>query len=189
MKQLVIFASGSGSNAENIIRFFQENGRAQVVAVFSDKATAGVLDKAEKLGVETIVFSKEELLDGTVREEVDNINPDLIILAGFLLKFPENIIENYPGKIINIHPALLPKYGGKGMYGMNVHRAILENKEPETGITIHYVDAHYDQGDIIFQQTVKLDGSETCEAISEKVRQLEHRHFPRVIEEILKNQH
>lgn len=188
MKQLVIFASGSGSNAENIIRYFQENQLAKVVAVFSNKATAGVLEKAERLGVETIIFSKEELLDGSVCDEVNKINPDLIILAGFLLKFPENIIENYPGKIINIHPALLPKYGGKGMYGMNVHRAILENKEAETGITIHYVDAHYDEGDVIFQQTVKLDGSETCEAISEKVRQLEHEHFPKVIEEILKIQ-
>lgn len=185
MKQLVIFASGSGSNAENIIQYFQENGLARVVAVFSNKATAGVLDKAEKLGVETIVFSKEELVDGSVRDEVNKINPDLIVLAGFLLKFPENIIRDYPGKIINIHPALLPKYGGKGMYGMNVHRAILENKESETGITIHYVDAHYDEGDVIFQQTVKLDGSETCEEISEKVQKLEHEHFPMIIEQLL----
>lgn len=189
MKQLVIFASGSGSNAENIIQFFQENKLARVVAVFSNKATAGVLEKAEKLGVETIIFSKEELIDGSVRDEVDKINPDLIILAGFLLKFPEDIIGKYPGKIINIHPALLPKYGGKGMYGMNVHRAIVENKEAETGITIHYVDAHYDEGDVIFQQKITLDGSETCEAISEKVRQLEHEHFPKVIEELLTSQH
>src|SRR5690606_13104353 len=141
MKQLIIFASGSGSNAENIVRYFQENPSIKVVAVFSNKANAGVLAKAERLGVETIVFSKEELEDGSVFEEIKKIRPDLIILAGFLLKFPTQIVEYYPRQIVNIHPALLPKYGGKGMYGMNVHRAILENKDPETGITIHYVDA------------------------------------------------
>ena len=177
MKQLIIFASGSGSNAENIIRYFQENPSIKVVAVFSNKANAGVLAKAERLGVETIVFSKEELEDGSVFEEIKKIRPDLIILAGFLLKFPTQIVEYYPRQIVNIHPALLPKYGGKGMYGMNVHRAILENKDPETGITIHYVDAHYDKGEIIFQQKVKLDGTETCEEISAKVQKLEHEHF------------
>ena len=185
MKRLIIFASGAGSNAENIIRYFHENGTAQVVAVFSNKATAGVLQKAENHGVESIVFSKDELNDGSVFEEVNNIKPDLIILAGFLLKFPDDIIAAYPSKIVNIHPALLPKYGGKGMYGMNVHRAIVENRESETGITIHYVDAHYDEGDIIFQQSIKLDGSETCDEISEKVQQLEHDHFPAVIERLL----
>src|SRR5690606_15248508 len=144
-----------------------------------------VLAKAERLGVETIVFSKEELEDGSVFEEIKKIRPDLIILAGFLLKFPTQIVEYYPRQIVNIHPALLPKYGGKGMYGMNVHRAILENKDPETGITIHYVDAHYDKGEIIFQQKVKLDGNETCEEISAKVQELEHEYFPKVIEEVL----
>lgn len=185
MKRLIIFASGAGSNAENIIRHFHENGLATVAAVFSNKSTAGVLQKAENYGVESIIFSKEELNNGSVCEEVIRIDPDLIILAGFLLKFPDDIIAAYPNKIVNIHPALLPKYGGKGMYGMNVHRAIAENKEPETGITIHYVDAHYDEGDIIFQRALKLEGSETCEEISEKVQKLEWEHFPKVIEEIL----
>jgi phosphoribosylglycinamide formyltransferase-1 len=185
MKRLIIFASGAGSNAENIIRYFQENPAARVVAVFSNKATAGVLQKAENHGIESIVFSKDELNDGSVCREVNNIKPDLIILAGFLLKFPDDIIAAYPNKIINIHPALLPKYGGKGMYGMNVHRAIVENKESETGITIHYVDAHYDEGDILFQQSVRLNGTETCEEISGKVQELEHEHFPKVIERLL----
>jgi phosphoribosylglycinamide formyltransferase-1 len=185
MKRLIIFASGAGSNAENIIRYFTENGTAQVVAVFSNKATAGVLQKAENHGIESIVFSKDELNDGSVCKEVGNIKPDLIILAGFLLKFPDDIIAAYPNKIINIHPALLPKYGGKGMYGMNVHRAVQQNKEAETGITIHYVDGHYDEGDVIFQKTVKLDGNETCEEISAKVQQLEYEHFPVIIEKLL----
>lgn len=185
MKHIVIFASGSGSNAENIINYFQQNNDAKVVAVFSNKANAGVLGRAERLGVETIVFSKEELAGGSVRDEVNAIAPDLIVLAGFLLKFPDDIIADYPQKIINIHPALLPKFGGKGMYGMNVHRAIAENKETETGITIHYVDGHYDQGDIIFQQSVALEGTESCDEISAKVQKLEHDHFPKVIARIL----
>lgn len=186
MKSIVIFASGSGSNAENIIRYFQHNQSAEVTAVFSNKATAGVLERAERLGTETVVFSKDELTGGTVRKEVLEINPDLIVLAGFLLKFPESIIEDFPRKIINIHPALLPKFGGKGMYGMNVHRAVQENKESETGITIHYVDAHYDEGDIIAQFSVPLDGNETCEEIAGKVQKLEHEHFAKVIEKLLK---
>ena len=185
MKRLVIFASGAGSNAENIMRYFAENPSVQVAAIFTNKSTAGVLARAEKYGVETIVFSKEELNDGSVGDEVNKINPHLIILAGFLLKFPDDIIANYPNKIVNIHPALLPKYGGKGMYGMHVHRAIVNNKETETGITIHYVDGHYDEGDIIFQQSVTLDGDETCEEISSKVQQLEHECFPTIIEQLL----
>ncbi len=185
MKHIVIFASGSGSNAENIILYFQDKPDVKVAAVFSNKATAGVLEKAERHGVETILFSKEELADGSVCSEVKKIDPDLIVLAGFLLKFPSDIIEAYPRKIINIHPALLPKFCGKGMYGMNVHRAVIDRKETETGITIHYVDAHYDRGDIIFQQKVPLDGSETCEEISQKVQELEHEYFPKIIEKLL----
>jgi phosphoribosylglycinamide formyltransferase-1 len=158
---------------------------AEVVAVFSNKATAGVLERAEKHQIPTVIFSKDDLAQGIVLDRLKPFRPDLVVLAGFLLQFPENIIEAYPGKIINIHPALLPKYGGKGMYGMNVHRAIVDSKEPETGITIHYVDAHYDEGDIIFQQSVKLDGSETCEEVSEKVQQLEHEYFPKIINELI----
>jgi phosphoribosylglycinamide formyltransferase 1 len=185
MKQIVIFASGSGSNAENIIRHFEKSAVAKVAAVFSNKADAGVLQRAEKHNIPTVVFTKEALIGESVLEKVNAFQPDLIVLAGFLLKFPGNIIEAYPKKIINIHPALLPKYGGKGMYGMNVHRAIVDNREPETGISIHYVDEHYDEGDIIFQQSVSLDGNETCEEVSQKVQQLEYDHFPQIIEKLL----
>ncbi|HLA56030.1 MAG TPA: phosphoribosylglycinamide formyltransferase [Flavobacterium sp.] len=185
MKNIVIFASGSGSNAENIILHFKKSAQANVAAVFSNKANAGVIERAETQNIPTVVFTKDELLAGKVLEKLKPFQPDLIVLAGFLLKFPHDIIAHYHGKIINIHPALLPKYGGKGMYGMNVHRAIIENKESETGITIHYIDEHYDEGDIIFQKSVALNGRETCEEISEKVQQLEHEYFPVIVEKII----
>ena len=188
MKRLIIFASGAGSNAENIIRHFAENPSVEVAAVLSNKADAGVLEKARRHGVKGIVFSKEDLNNGHVLSTINEIKPDLIVLAGFLLQFPENIIAAYPNQIVNIHPALLPKYGGKGMYGMHVHRAVCDNKETETGITIHYVDAHYDEGDIIFQEKTPLNGNETCEEIFSKVQQLEYEHFPRTIEKLLVQQ-
>ena len=185
MKHIVLFASGSGSNAEKIIKHFQKSSFGKVVAVFSNKAEAGVLEKSKKYEIPTIVFLKEDLSERKVLDELKIFQPDLIVLAGFLLKFPQNIIQNYPGKIVNIHPALLPKYGGKGMYGMNVHRAVLENQESETGITIHYIDEHYDKGDIIFQKSVSLNGNETCEEIADKVQKLEHEYFPQIIERLL----
>lgn len=185
MKKIVLFASGSGSNAENIIQYFKQSQQAEVVAVFCNNPKAMVIQRAENQKVPVVVFSKIELLGESVLLKLHAFHPDLVVLAGFLLQFPLNIIQAYPHKIINIHPALLPKYGGKGMYGMNVHRAIAENKETETGISIHYVDAHYDEGDIIFQQTVALDGTESPEAIAQKVHQIEHEHFPKVIEQLL----
>jgi phosphoribosylglycinamide formyltransferase-1 len=185
MKKIVLFASGSGSNAENIIQYFRQSHTAEVVAVFCNNPKAKVIGRAENHQVPVVVFSKEELSRESVLLKVHAFGPDLIVLAGFLLMFPMNIIKAYPNKIINIHPALLPKYGGKGMYGMNVHRAILENKEIETGISIHYVDEHYDEGDIIFQTKIPLDGSESPQEIAEKVHTLEHEHFPKVIEKLL----
>ena len=131
------------------------------------------------------IFDKNQLNEGQVLEEINKLQPDLIVLAGFLLKFPELIIAHYPNKIINIHPALLPNYGGKGMYGMNVHRAVLENKEKETGITIHYVNEHYDEGEFIAQHKVNIENCTTAEEIAEKIHILEQRHFPIVISEIL----
>lgn len=186
MKNIVIFASGSGTNAENIMHYFKGNEDIRIAAVFSNNPMAGVLDKAEKHGIPSIVFTKSELADATVSKNLLDFSPDTIILAGFLLKFPAGLIESYPGRIINIHPALLPKYGGKGMYGMNVHQAIMENKDTETGITIHYIDEHYDEGDIIFQKSITLSGNETCEEIADKVRELEHEYFPQIIEKLLK---
>ncbi|WP_300567440.1 phosphoribosylglycinamide formyltransferase [Flavobacterium sp.] len=185
MKNIVIFASGSGSNAEKIILHFKDSSQGNVVAVFSNNLHAKVLDIANNNNVPSVVFNKTELSDGTVFNEINKIKPDLIVLAGFLLKFPDDIILHYPNKIINIHPALLPKYGGKGMYGMNVHRAILENNEKETGISIHYVNEHYDEGGIIFQQLVNIEDCTTPEEIAEKVHQLEHQHFSAVIEKLI----
>lgn len=185
MKNIVIFASGTGSNAENIIHYFKNNVSKSVVAVFSNNSNAKVIEKAKNLNVETVVFNKDELYGDFVLSKLIDLNPDLIVLAGFLLKFPEHIIKVFPNKIINIHPALLPKYGGKGMYGNHVHQAVLNNKEAETGITIHFVNEHYDEGGIIFQKSVSITDCSTFEEVSQKVHQLEQRYFPQVIDQLL----
>ena len=187
MIKIVIFASGSGTNAENIIRHFKATKTASIEAVFTNKADAQVIQRAEKYQVPTQVFSKNDLETGKVLQEINTIQPDLIVLAGFLLKFPETIVAAYPDKIINIHPALLPKYGGKGMYGMHVHRAIVENKEPKTGITIHYVNENYDEGNVIFQKEVTVLISDTPEVVAAKIHELEQDHFPVVIEKLITN--
>jgi phosphoribosylglycinamide formyltransferase-1 len=186
MKKIVVFASGSGTNAENIIKYFAEKRTATVAMILTNNSSALVIDKAKNLGVESFVFSKSELNEGEILQKIRIIDPDLIVLAGFLLKFPQSIIEAYPDKVINIHPALLPKYGGQGMYGMNVHTAVVENKERETGITIHYVNEHYDEGGIIVQKKVVVLGTDTPEVVAEKVHDLEQRFFPEVIAGLLK---
>jgi phosphoribosylglycinamide formyltransferase-1 len=185
MKKIVIFASGSGTNAENIIKHFKSRNTGTVVSVFTNNPNAKVIDRAIKYHLPTEIFSKDELNEGLVLQKINAIQPDLIVLAGFLLKFPESIVELYPNKIINIHPALLPKYGGKGMYGMNVHRAVVENKEKETGITIHYVNENYDEGNIIFQKKASLLVTDTPEVVAEKIHELEQKYFPSVVEEVL----
>lgn len=184
MKKILLFASGSGTNAENIIRYFQEKNDAEIVAVFCNNSKAKVLERAENLTVPTYVFSKEALYSDVVLEKVKSYQPDLIVLAGFLLQFPTCIIKEFPN-IINIHPALLPKYGGKGMYGMNVHRAVLENKEVETGITIHFVTENYDEGEIVFQKTVSVENCSSAEEVADKIHKLEQDNFPQVIEQLL----
>jgi phosphoribosylglycinamide formyltransferase-1 len=185
MKNIVIFASGSGSNAVNIIRHFSGGTKARVVAVFCNKADAPVVEKAKSLSVPVEVFDRDALASDALAAKVCSYYPDLIVLAGFLWKFPENLVDAFPRKIVNIHPALLPKFGGKGMYGMHVHRAVVEKGERETGITIHYVDAHYDQGDVIFQKSVQIDEDDTDQDVAGKVQALEHRYFPEVIEKLL----
>ncbi|HSD07976.1 phosphoribosylglycinamide formyltransferase [Flavobacterium sp.] len=185
MKRILIFASGSGSNAENIIKYFENRSTGTVVAVFSNNSKAGVLDRAKKFGVPTVIFSKEELNTGKVLQNVLGFQPDLIVLAGFLLKFTEDLINAFPNAVINIHPALLPKFGGKGMYGMHIHKAVVENKEIETGITIHYVNENYDEGNIVFQQNVALLETDTAESVAEKIHELEQKHFPEIIEQLL----
>ncbi|HRL71571.1 MAG TPA: phosphoribosylglycinamide formyltransferase [Flavobacterium sp.] len=186
MKKIVIFASGSGTNAENIMKYFVKTKIGTVAAVFTNNPNAQVIDRAKNYGVTIEVFSKDQLIEGEVLQKIDAIQPDWIILAGFLLKFPQKITAAYPQKIINIHPALLPKYGGKGMYGMHIHRAIVENKEKETGITIHFVNENYDEGAIIFQQSIILTGEETPEVVATKIHELEYKYFPEVIEKLMK---
>jgi phosphoribosylglycinamide formyltransferase-1 len=187
MKKIVVFASGSGSNAENIIKHFKETKIAKVVSVFTNNPNAKVIERAKNHQIPVEIFSKNELLERNIIQKIQEIDPDLIVLAGFLLKFPESIIELYPNKIINIHPALLPNYGGKGMYGMHIHRAIVNNKEKETGISIHYVNEHYDEGGIIFQKNVALTEVDTPETVAEKIHELEQRYFPEIIQAVLED--
>lgn len=186
MKKIVIFASGSGTNAENIVTYFRQRPVAEVVLILSNKADAKVLERAQKLNIPAKSFTKNELLDENgVAETLIKINPDLIVLAGFLLKFPDHILRHFPNKVINIHPALLPKYGGKGMYGNFVHQAVVDAKETESGISIHFVNEEYDEGAIIFQKSVTLTSEDTAESLANKIHRLEYEWFPRVIEELL----
>jgi phosphoribosylglycinamide formyltransferase-1 len=185
MKKILLFASGAGSNVENIIQYFKNNPDVKIAGVFSNNSNAIVLDKAKNHNVPTLIFNREQLTDGFVFDKIAELKPDLIVLAGFLWKMPEEIVKAYPNKIINIHPALLPKYGGKGMYGIKVHQTVLENKEKETGITIHYVNEDYDEGEFIFQQKVAIEDCKTPEDVANKIHELEHKHFPIIIEKIL----
>ncbi len=185
MKNIVIFASGAGSNAEQIIKYFIGNEEIRVASIFTNNPRAGVIQIASNYGIDFEIFSRSDLLESRVLQKLRDHRPDLIVLAGFLLMMPQDIINAYRERIINIHPALLPKYGGKGMYGMNVHSTVYQNKESETGITIHYVDEHYDNGDIIAQFKTAIDPADSCEAIAEKVRKLEHLHYPKIIEKLL----
>ena len=185
MKKIVIFASGQGSNAENIILHFNKKEFANVVAIYSNNPNAKVLEIAKNNNIDYLIFNKTQLIEGFVLEKLNAINPDLIVLAGFLCKFPEHIIDVYTNKIINIHPALLPKYGGKGMYGLNVHNAVLENHESETGITIHYVTKNYDEGTFIFQKSVSIIACKSADEIASKIHELEMEYFPNVIQQLL----
>jgi phosphoribosylglycinamide formyltransferase-1 len=185
MKKIVIFASGSGTNAENIIKHYKNSSIGTIVSVFTNNPSAYVIERAKNFLVPTEIFTKEELIESKVLQKLNAIQPDLIVLAGFLLKLPESIVKTYTNKIINIHPALLPKYGGKGMYGMNVHKAVVENKEKETGITIHFVNENYDEGNIIFQKKVTVLITDTPEVVAEKIHELEQCYFPGVIDKLL----
>jgi len=185
MKNIVLMASGSGSNAENIIKHFKEKKLSCQFHIITNKKDAFVLERAKKLGIPAQIITKKENDEGILLQKITEINPDLIVLAGYLLLFPSEIIKNFPDKIINIHPALLPKYGGKGMYGNFVHESVVADKETETGITIHYVSDHYDEGAIIFQAKTSVAENDTAEDVAQKVHQLEYEHFPQVIERLL----
>ncbi len=186
-KSLIIFASGSGSNAENIIRFFDKREDVKIPLILSNRKDAFVHTRAKNLGVKSETFTKEEFKNQGFITKIEDTGADLIVLAGFLWLIPKELIEKFPNRIINLHPALLPKYGGKGMYGMNVHRAVIENGEKESGISIHYVNEKYDEGNIIFQARCSVDPHETPESLAAKVHKLEYRHFPEVIDKLLKN--
>lgn len=181
MKNIVILASGSGSNAENIIKYLENNAEINVIEIVCNRKDAYIFERAKKLNIPCTYIKNSEIRESDILLKLLKSKADFIVLAGFLLKVPENIIEAFPNKIINIHPALLPNYGGKGMYGMHVHQAVKENKETETGITIHYVNENYDEGAIIFQAKTALTKDDTPESIAQKVHQLEYKYFPEVI--------
>ncbi|WBL43940.1 phosphoribosylglycinamide formyltransferase [Algoriphagus halophytocola] len=182
MKRLAILASGSGSNAEKIMAHFQHSAKAEIALVASNKPDAFVLERAKKFDVPTFTFSRKEMDAGQLLEKLREEKIDWVILAGFLLKIPVALTRAFPDRMVNIHPALLPKYGGKGMYGTHVHEAVKAAGEKETGITIHLVNEHYDEGKIIFQASTPVTEEDTPESIAAKVHELEHRHFPQVIE-------
>jgi phosphoribosylglycinamide formyltransferase 1 len=186
MTRIAIFASGAGSNAEKIIEHFRTNPKAGVFLIVCNNQNAGILSIASKEGIPVLLIERERFFrgDGYV-PALRAKDIDFVVLAGFLWKLPHTILNAFRNSIINIHPALLPKYGGKGMYGLNVHAAVLASGDKETGITIHYVDKHYDNGDIIFQHKCRVDPNDTPESLAKKVHALEHQHFPRVVEQVL----
>lgn len=186
MTNIAVFSSGSGTNAENIIRYFSNSNNVKVAVVLSNNRNAGVHARANNLGVSSFVFSRDEFADATpVLEKLAEYKVDFIVLAGFMNKICPKLLKAFTGKIINIHPALLPAYGGKGMYGMHVHEAVAAAKEKESGITIHYVNENYDEGAIIFQAKCPVEPADTPEDIAQKVHSLEYAHYPKVIESIL----
>lgn len=188
MNNIAVFASGSGTNAENIIRFFRPDNNINVKLIVSNKPNAKVLERAENHNIDHYVFSREQFYKSDdILHKLVNYNIDFIVLAGFLWLVPENLTRQFPDRIVNIHPALLPKYGGKGMYGSKVHESVIANGEKESGITIHYVNERYDEGNIIFQATCKVEVGDSAEDLATKVHELEQEHFPRVIAELMRS--
>jgi len=188
LKNIIIFASGSGTNAENICKYFEHNADVKVKALFCNKSDAGVIKKMKPFKVPVHVFSKQELNDETIfLPLIQQYEPTLIVLAGFLLLMPKYLIKKFPNSIINIHPALLPKYGGKGMYGHHVHEAVLASNEKEHGITIHFVNENFDEGQPVFQKSFAIEKGDDLDSVSKKIAQLEMMNFPEVIEQLLKN--
>lgn len=186
MKRLAIFASGSGTNAENLIRYFRTKDSARVELVLTNRQDAGVICRAEELGVKAVIFSRDEFYGSDqVLELLKDRRIDFVVLAGFLWLVPDSLLVAYKDRIVNIHPALLPSYGGKGMYGDRVHRAVIENGEMESGISIHHVNQAYDGGDIIFQAKCQVMKGDTPEQLAARIHELEYKHFPRVVEELL----
>ncbi|MBY0245074.1 MAG: phosphoribosylglycinamide formyltransferase [Sphingobacteriaceae bacterium] len=186
-KRIAIFASGSGSNAQKIMEYFKNNNDFEVALVLSNQIEAYVLQRADRFEIPTYVFNRNEFYNtDTVESFLERSKIDLIVLAGFLWLIPEKLIKKFPNKIINIHPSLLPKFGGKGMYGDNVHQAVMQAKEPHGGITIHYVNQNYDEGEYIYQAKYAISETDNLDMIKFKGQQIEHLHYPRIIEEVIK---
>lgn len=186
MHHIAIFASGTGTNAQKIIDYFRDHSSISVSLIVCNKPGAGVLAIAEKEGISSLIIEKEQFFKSNAYvTELKNKNISFIVLAGFLWKIPFALIEAYPKKIINIHPALLPRFGGKGMYGQKVHQAVLDAKEKQSGISIHYVDEVFDNGEIIFQSVCPIEANDTAEMLAERIHLLEHANYPRVIEEVI----
>ena len=189
VKKIVLFASGSGTNAENIIKYFKNNHQVEVINVFTNNPKAGVIKRVMPLKIPVSVFDKVQLNSGVFCQQIKLLNPDLIVLAGFLLKIPLIFINTFTDKIVNIHPSLLPNHAGKGMYGDRVHRSVKDAKDNETGISIHYVNENYDEGSIIFQSKVVVGELDSIQDIAKKVHQLEYKYYPEVIQKILFTNH
>lgn len=186
MHSLIVFASGKGSNARAIIDYFKQTGLAKVSLIVTNKADAGVLDIAEEEQIPFLIINNKTLNETLLIDQLNSYNPSLIVLAGFLKKIPDNMISAFPNKIINIHPSLLPKYGGKGMYGGHVHEAVIAAQDKESGITIHYVNEHYDEGATIVQAMCTITTEDDADSLANKIHKLEHFYYPRTIEFLLK---
>ena len=185
VKRIILFASGSGTNVENIIKYFQGSTQIDVMGVFTNNPKAGVIERIKPMKISTNVFDKLQLNNGELSRKIVLLSPDLIVLAGFLLKIPSDFTTFFSEKIINIHPSLLPKHGGKGMYGNRVHQSVKAAGDKETGISIHYVNEHYDEGSIIFQAKVGVSEQDSIQDIAHKVHCLEYKHYPEVIQKLL----
>jgi len=185
MHRLAIFASGEGTNAQEFIDYFKEREDISISLIVCNKKEAGVVKRANDAGIETLIVDKESFYNGNQVVDEIKAKADFIVLAGFLWMIPLNIIQAFEGRMVNIHPALLPNYGGKGMYGMKVHEAVIANKEKESGITIHYVNEKYDEGKIIFQAKCNIGATDTAEALAKKVHELEYKFYPKEVEKLL----
>ncbi len=184
MKKIAILASGEGTNAERIIRYFKEKEEARVVVVIASRATAGVIGRAERLDVPCRVVTSAGFASGEALKVLQEFGVDFVVLAGFLLRIPDDLLQAYPHRMVNIHPSLLPKFGGKGMYGIHVHEAVLAGGGRERGITIQYINERYDEGDYIFQAECPVLPDDTPETLAARVHQLEYRYYPEVIEKL-----
>ena len=184
-KKIIIFASGDGTNVEQIIKYFKNNNEVKIQLILTNNSNAGVLKRAKKHRIPANFYNNEAFENKIVFEILNSLNPNLIVLAGFIRKISNKIISRFPNKIINIHPALLPSHGGKGMFGIEVHKSVIRSNDSKTGITIHYVNSNYDEGKIIFQKSLKVDPDDSPESLFRRVQKLEHKYYSLIIEKLL----